>query len=114
MTSPLTNHLTDDHEKTIHTIEEGVEQLADLFKKFNNEESNQNNVDLGKKLLEDISKQLAAISKPTLSPVVTNTMPDPQQQEEEVARLRRELATSRQEKELAESQGRSGKIFLIT
>ena len=34
--------------------------------------------------------------------------------EEEVARLRRELAASRQEKELAESQGRFGKIFLIT
>ena len=34
--------------------------------------------------------------------------------EEEVARLRRELATSRQEKELVESQGRFGKIFLIT
>ena len=33
--------------------------------------------------------------------------------EEELARLRRELVTSRQEKEAAESQGRFGKIFFV-
>lgn len=111
----LGKHLTDDHEKTIHTIEEVgetimgalknldkkvdetehrkvVELLADLFKtlRVNDQQTNRNIADLGKKLnqtmlddgkiddlkehLKELSKQLAEISKITLSPVVANTV----------------------------------------